>query len=265
MTPGNPTAQLSTPTIALAETLTLAPTSTFLPPTPSPSATSVPETAICSPLDGQTIASLSTPDLLKNPFEAPRAGYDDGHPGIDLAYWTRPDGLPMLGLPIHSVLSGRVAAVVFNRQPYGNMVIIETPLERLPAGWAAQVKLPTPQSHPQPSASLSCPILPDFTIGTKISLYLLYAHMQKPPLVRQGDAVSCAQPLGQVGTTGRSVNPHLHFEVRAGPANESFASIAHYDSSATPDEISAYCRWRISGEFPPIDPLDLFSLGGTVR
>ena len=247
-------------------------------PTPSPSPSPIPTTTpaatpsaqaaplpspakICAPLEDIDPAKLDSPDLLKNPYLAARAGYDDGHPGIDLAYWSLPNGQAMLGQPVLSSLDGIVAGVLPERQPFGHALIIETPLERLPASWPAQIKLPLPQAHLQASYSLSCPDLSGFNASTQsISIYTLYAHLNRIPLVHTGEAVSCGQAVGEVGTSGKSVNPHLHLEMRSGPSGQTFASLGHYDTAATPAEMHAYCLWRISGAFPSFDPLNLFSL-----
>jgi murein DD-endopeptidase MepM/ murein hydrolase activator NlpD len=42
----------------------------------------------------------------------------------------------------------------------------------------------------------------------------LYAHAQSLS-VKPGDVVSAGESLGEVGQTGRTTGPHLHFEVRA--------------------------------------------------
>lgn len=47
-----------------------------------------------------------------------------------------------------------------------------------------------------------------------------YAHMwQEGILVTAGDTVTSGQHIGDVGTSGRSNGPHLHFEVRPGGTN----------------------------------------------
>jgi murein DD-endopeptidase MepM/ murein hydrolase activator NlpD len=236
------------------------PTETDVPPGDVQPASSI---QICSPLEGVTVNELDQPELLKNPFDPPRPGYDDGHFGIDLAYWTDPNGKPMQGLPVHAILSGTVAGTIQNRQPYGYAVIIETPIELLRSAMLTRLELPAPSQALQPALALSCPDY-DFNLpdpGT--SIYTLYAHLDQPPLVKPGDAVDCAEPLGAVGTTGRSVNPHLHLETRRGPAGMTFASLAHYENSASVEEMRLYCLWRISGAFAAFDPLRLFHLTQT--
>ncbi len=46
-------------------------------------------------------------------------------------------------------------------------------------------------------------------------LYTVYAHMRSID-VWVGQKVAALEPIGEVGTTGRSSGPHLHFEVRVG-------------------------------------------------
>jgi len=46
-----------------------------------------------------------------------------------------------------------------------------------------------------------------------------YAHM-KNIYVRTGDSVSRGQAIGQMGSTGRSTGPHVHFELRRGSSTQ---------------------------------------------
>ena len=268
---------------ASAATLTISPrkTSTYPPSLPSPSPTlptvqatlsgapvlptAAQFTSLCSPLEGISLEDLSAPDLYKTPFEMPRPGMDDGHHGVDFAFWSRGKYTTMLGLPVYSALSGIVAAILPNRPPYGNAVIIETRLEDLPPDWLDALTLPPPTSNLQPSTSLTCP---DYSgdpalknlAGADRSLYLLYAHFNQPSSLQVGQNVSCGQAIGSVGTSGMSVNPHLHLETRVGPSLAVFSSMAHYTTAASADEMRAYCTWRISSAFQPFDPMRLFSL-----
>jgi murein DD-endopeptidase MepM/ murein hydrolase activator NlpD len=153
-------------------------------------------------------------------------------------------------------MDGRVAGIIRNRPPYGNAVIIETPLDMLPAGWKGPI--PTPAPTVPPAGNLFCPPDPIHTgAGSERSLYLLYAHMNQTPNLTIGQAVGCGEVIGEVGTTGKSVNYHLHLETRAGPAGTQFASMAHYDNAASDEEMRNYCAWRVSGLFQMIDPLEL--------
>ena len=149
--------------------------------------------------------------------------------------------------------------VINDRFPYGNTVMIETPLDTIPAGWAGLAVIPAPAPVVTPHPALTCP--PVDTVQAPLtdqrSLYLVYAHLQEPAKVQPGDQVVCGQAIGAIGASGNALNPHLHLEVRVGPAGARFASMAHYDSSATPEEMAAYCLWRVSGAFQLIDPLAL--------
>jgi murein DD-endopeptidase MepM/ murein hydrolase activator NlpD len=234
-------------------------TPTRLPATPIlPTLTPI-DSRLCSPLQDIAIAELK--DIVTTPFQAPLPGRDDGHHGVDFAYYSRGAHTSISGLPVYSILTGRIATVVRDRYPYGNMVIVETTLPRLsPEIYAL---LPTArQPTPIPgNIRLSCPALdpaPDWDPST-LSLYVLYAHMKQAPLVTLGDEVSCGQPLGEVGTTGGSVNPHLHLETRLGPAGATFTSLSHYRNDASEQEKASYCTWRVSGLFQPFDPMLLIN------
>lgn len=251
--PSAATAPANTGTSTIPPALLIVPSRTATATTPTLTFT------VCSPLQDVTLAEVVQPDILKNPFQSARAGMDDGHFGADFAYWSRGTHKQMLGLPVHSVMQGRVAGVIQNRMPYGNAVIIETPLRAVPAN--QQAGIPTPAPTVQPAPNLFCPPDPvHYPVQSGRSLYLLYAHLDKSPTVSLGQPVSCGQAIGEVGTTGRSVNPHLHLETRAGPAGVTFAEMAHYDNAATENEMGTYCTWRVSGLFQAFDPLEILSL-----
>ncbi|MBE0696390.1 MAG: M23 family metallopeptidase [Anaerolineaceae bacterium] len=170
----------------------------------------------------------------------------------------------MLGLPVLAVLSGRVAGIIRDREPYGNAIIIETSLDVLPADRLTMLMIPTPAPTVQPAASLFCPAgKEDAYDSSRRSLYLLYAHLNKTPEGSIGDQVSCGQPIGEVGTSGKSVNAHLHLETRVGPADATFLVMAHYENDASTEEMHTYCTWRVSGLFQMFDPLNLLNPGSS--
>ncbi len=214
---------------------------------------------ICSPLKDVTLSQLST--ILSNPFEMNRPGLDNGHHGVDFAFYRFGDHIGMAGLPIHSVMPGQVAATITDRPPYGNAIIIETPLAHLSQAWIKGLSLPEPGPFVEPQPATNCPDLSTALpiSNGKNSLYLLYAHMQFPPTLTVGDRVSCGQEIGKVGTTGQSVNEHLHLETRVGPSSARFESMAYYDTSRTEEEAASYCIWRVSNIFHLFDPMDLLS------
>jgi murein DD-endopeptidase MepM/ murein hydrolase activator NlpD len=257
------------PAVVSMDDPTLTPSSTPLPsdtpvpptltvtPTQSPTETPAPRVQVCSPLDGFTLEEL--PEILSNPFSPPRPGFDYPHHGVDFSFYRYRDHIGMLRLPVHSVLAGTIAMVNVDRFPYGNTLIIETPLDALPATWFEHIIVPTPAPTLAFNSPLSCPVFePDPSWNTdQRSLYLLYAHMNLPPQFQAGDLVECGQPIGEVGNSGNSINEHLHLEVRVGPSGIRFDSMGHYSLAVTDLERYNYCVWRISGLFQMLDPGDL--------
>lgn len=211
-----------------------------------------------SPLAGFDIPALL--EIVSTPFEQPNPGMDDGHHGVDFSFYTYQNFKTIEGVPINSVLSGRVASVVEDRLPYGNMLMIETPLDSLPEDWVATLDLPDPVQPLPGNPRLNCPPkadLPPWDSSSR-SLYLLYAHLLEPAPFSIDDPIASGDPIGFVGNSGASGNPHLHLEARVGPSNATFTDMAHYSNDVTDTEMSNYCSWRIGGVFQMIDPLSLF-------
>ena len=249
---GQPTAQISTdidagsqavstmaapilPTPALVEQVPVYFTPT---PSPTPSQGVFSTQSMCSPLEDHNLADLQ--EIISFPFDPPPVGKDTGHHGVDFAYYRRGERLSIQGVPVQSVLAGRVAAHNNNLIPYGNMVIVETRYEQLPRSLIEFLGIPAQQS-----------------------LYLLYAHMEEAPLPLFGQEVTCGMTLGAVGNTPEhwSSAPHLHFEARYGPAGYDFSGMRFYDPYAQIEEMDKYNLWRTSGEFVLFDPMQLLIFG----
>lgn len=237
----------ASPTQRPTEVPTLAPTDTPLPPpsetpipTPEATATTMPPpvSSICTPLRDHDIAKL--PEYVTKPYsETLTSNKEQGHHGVDFAYLYKDgDGPVIEGVDNTAIMDGVVAGFTNDREPYGNMIMIETPYEVLP-----------------PEVIAFYDIQPDQ------SMYQLYAHMLDNPSLGIGEAVKCGDTVGRVGNTGNSGNPHLHLETRVGPAGQSFPhQLIFYDTTASPEELAGYVRWRQSGEFVQYDPMLFFAL-----
>ena len=214
---------------------------------------------VCSPL--ADIAPVDLASHISNLYNPPEPGSDEPHQGVDLADYYGDNRIAIEGRAVNVVLDGRIAAVIADRFPYGSAILIETPLENLPPGWLNALHLPAHPPETNPNPALTCPPMTDQTIGLQenTSLYLLYAHLQSPPVFQVGDIVQCGQTIGAVGSTGNALNPHLHLEARTGPGGAIFGSMAHYDPSASEDEMLTYCTWRVSGLFNLFDPMIFFA------
>lgn len=251
----NQTNTIVSPTLTVTSTQTVQPSSTPIPSTPTPELIRM----VCSPLQGETLKSIS--EILTQPFKMPRPGNDDGHQGVDFSFYRRNDKIGIEGLQVFAVLEGKVVTVINDRGPYGNAVIIETPLNSISKALIAQIQIPAAQPTVMPDPRVNCPAGElTFSVDTENqSLYLLYGHLLNPVSLSVGDEVRCGQLIGAVGNTGYSSNPHLHFETRLGPSGARFDSMAYYIDNSTDSERYNYCVWRVSNLFQLFDPIKLLS------
>jgi len=253
----------STFTLALP-TATITPTPSFTPqPTLTPTTTPISlissVTGICSPLSGIELGDLHS--IISQGFKSPTAFQDDGHPAVDLAFFTF-QGLPsMLGIPVQSILPGKVVMVIEDRFPYGSMILVETPLEWFSEGILPLNSVPTPIPAENIELFNPCESDPLYESMAQVqmstesrSLYVLYSHLLEEPAFEAGEMVSCGEIIGAVGLTGNTVAEHLHLEVRIGPSDARFNTFAMYQPDATVEERYNYCTWSTSGRFQPIDP-----------
>lgn len=68
----------------------------------------------------------------------------------------------------------------------------------------------------------------------------------------------CGAPIGQVGCTGNCGGPHLHLEMRVGPAGLRFPQGWTYRSAqGNPTSDAAYRFWRFEGGLRLLDPWPL--------
>jgi len=239
-----------------ASTATLMPSETPVPPTPTPNFIN----EICSPLEGISLDELTS--VITQPYKTPHPKNDDGHHGVDFAFYRFNDIIGIEGMPINAALEGEVVTVIQDRNPYGYAVIVETPLDALDPALIAAFELPEVQPTVVPDPRVNCPASGELTFTlsqTSRSIYTFYGHMKETPLVQVGSQVACRQKLGIVGNTGQSSNAHLHFETRVGPSGARFESMAYYTVQSTEAERYNYCVWRVSNLFELFDPMILLS------
>jgi len=233
---------ISTPTITI-------PKETIQPPT------STPTINICSPLENYSFDELE--EAISNPYHPPQFGSDDPHQGIDFAVLI--NGMAVPGNPIQALMDGDVSMIIIDRFPYGNAVLVETKIESLPKDWLDIIDLPDLIPTLDAHSSLTCPTIsyePNWNLEDR-SIYILYAHLLEEVGFQVGDEIQCGETIGRIGQTGNALNPHLHLEVRIGPADARMTSLGHYDTSITPEEMHYYCVWRVSGLFQLVDPIRL--------
>lgn len=213
---------------------------------------------VCSPLVDYSIENLV--DMISNPYNPPTSGSDNPHQGVDFSVIDSDLRIALKGSAIQSILAGEVVMLMNDRFPYGYSILVETPFHKLPVGWKEKLEI---QNKPElfgTNPSLTCPTgwdQPDQE-NNDLSLYILYAHLDTLTKYSLGDQVACGDELGSIGDSGNALAPHLHVEMRYGSSSGIKGSMSHYSVSADLQEMSNYCRWRVSGWFRLLDPMDLF-------
>lgn len=213
---------------------------------------------VCSPLVDYPIDNLV--NMISNPFLPPKPGSDDPHQGVDFSVIDPDIRIALKGSAVQSILAGEVVMVMNDRFPYGNAVLVETPFHKLPVGWVKRLENQTKPDLFGTNSSLTCPAGWDQQAheNSELSLYILYAHLDAPLTYALGDQVDCGDEIGSIGDSGNALAPHLHIEMRYGYSSGIEGSMAHYTVSADEQEMSNYCRWRVSGWFRLMDPIDMF-------
>jgi murein DD-endopeptidase MepM/ murein hydrolase activator NlpD len=209
---------------------------------------------VCSPLAGIALVDLET--AVSNPFNPPPSGSDDPHQGVDLADMDA-NRLARAGMAVQSVLPGKIVMVTADRFPFGYAVIIETKVDRRESYMWDRINLPTAAPTPAFSSPLFCPkeaFKPNWDTRSK-AVYILYAHLAEQSPLKSGESVECGSQIGNMGQSGNALAPHLHLEIRMGPSGTVFQNMAHYDNSATLEEMAAYCAWSVGGLFSALNPL----------
>lgn len=226
---------------------------------PEPTQTTELDTVeICTPLQYYSFAELE--NAIVNPYLPPPPGVDRPHQGIDLAVRDELTNVAVAGSQVQAILPGKVRMVIHNRFPYGYAILVETDLQGSIDLDEFLNSMPTAWAEFKPDPALTCPIYEGPILDNEQrSIYILYAHLEEMPTVKVGSSIQCGEAIGEIGMSGNALNPHVHIEARIGPSGATFESMAHYDASATTEEMAAYCQWRVSGSFQHFDPM--FVLG----
>jgi len=264
---GQPAAQSPLPRHTITSTLAPTRTNTTLPLTPTetaaPTETPTPTDElfkVCCPLEEETFDSLRL--ILANPLKIPPIGKDEGHHGVDFAYFQRGKRDSIQGIEIYAIMSGKTVLTLEDDIPYGHTILIETSLSDLPEP-LQETLLSTYLDIPQDlTYQGQCPDVAPPILTGEWSVYHLYAHMEAQPTFQPGEPISCGTKLGTVGNTGYSSNPHLHLETRLGPSGADFVSMAFYEPTYSEEQRANYCLWRMSGYYQLFDPFIILDADG---
>jgi murein DD-endopeptidase MepM/ murein hydrolase activator NlpD len=184
--------------------------------TPIPSATPASSLPIIFPTEGATPESAWRPPLYPTPWAL--SPYDH-------FYFARPFASNVVSWPIADY---RYGGIFFRPEvvhsgidlpaDVGTPVQATGPGTVVWAGWGLFNYAPNYKDDPY---GLAVAIRHDFGYKDQ-PLYTIYAHLSEVNVVL-GQVLEVGDVLGQVGTTGITTGPHLHYEVRVG-ANDFFST-----------------------------------------
>ncbi len=171
--------------------------------------------------------------------------YDKKHPGIDLNPDSAENSNPEIlassyGTVYSSTACSSDPCVGHNyteNNGYGNVVIIGYDYVSLP---------------PEIKA-----LIPDGA-----TLFMLYAHLEEPSSLSEGDAVVPGQLIGNVGTTGASDAVHLHMEIRVESGRGSLLPVGpmHINGGPETGYTNVHTIWHTRSWMVPQNPHNFFNI-----
>jgi murein DD-endopeptidase MepM/ murein hydrolase activator NlpD len=184
--------------------------------TPVPSATSVSSLPIVFPTEDATPESAWRPPLYPTPWAL--SPYDH-------FYFARPFAVNVVTWPIADY---RYGGIFFRPEVVHTGIDLPadvgTPVQATGPGtvvWAGWGLLNNAPNYKDDPYGMAVAIRHDFGYKDQ-PLFTIYAHLSEVD-VTVGQVLEVGDMLGEVGTTGSTTGPHLHYEIRVG-ANDFFST-----------------------------------------
>jgi len=115
----------------------------------------------------------------------------------------RADGFPSYGEPVHAAAAGRVVTAHARRRDHRDR-----------GSWPALIYLFTVESFVRQLGGERTMLGNHVIVDHGAGVFSAYAHMRRGSVrVRPGERVAAGQQLGEVGNSGNSSEPHLHFQL----------------------------------------------------